>query len=116
MFKPQRIPSRLERELPFASKTKLLKARSKPTYETKRAVVLDGKEREVAAMFRRVNTMKNVRAAKEKAKKREKAATLLKKRKAEDDLREKRAKQARKEVFRMQGLQQHGSKRRKTGE
>tara|TARA_R110002050_G_scaffold81309_7_gene173841 strand:+ start:2600 stop:2893 length:294 start_codon:yes stop_codon:yes gene_type:complete len=44
-FNPLQIPKGLQKELPFASKPKLLNTRKKKTIDTKRAVVMGTKNR-----------------------------------------------------------------------
>jgi ribosome biogenesis protein BMS1 len=44
-FNPLHVPKALQAQLPFASKPKLEKKRRAPTYETKRAVVMEPQER-----------------------------------------------------------------------
>ena len=55
-FNPLKIPVKLQKELPFKSKPKLMKKRSKPTLETKRAVVMEPKEKSVSTVFIGVET------------------------------------------------------------
>ena len=50
-FNPLKIPVKLQKELPFKSKPKLMKKRTKPTLETKRAVVMEPKEKSVSRVI-----------------------------------------------------------------
>ena len=43
-FNPLKVPKGLQKELPFAAKPKLDKKRTKPTLDTRRAVVMDKRE------------------------------------------------------------------------
>ena len=52
-FNPLKIPVKLQKELPFKSKPKLMKKRTKPSLETKRAVVMEPKEKSVSQLFTR---------------------------------------------------------------
>ena len=47
-FNPLVIPAKLQKDLPFKSKPKLMKKRTKPTLETKRAVVMEPHEKKVS--------------------------------------------------------------------
>ena len=46
-FNPLVIPTKLQKELPFKSKPKQMKKRTKPSLETKRAVVMEPHEKSV---------------------------------------------------------------------
>jgi ribosome biogenesis protein BMS1 len=74
-----KIPRSLVAELPFSSKPKLTNKRSNPTLDTRRAVVMDKGERKVATLIQQINTIKNEKASKAKAKATEKRAEYLKK-------------------------------------
>ena len=50
-FNPLKIPVKLQKELPFKSKPKLMKKRTKPTLETKRAVVMEPREKLVSSLL-----------------------------------------------------------------
>jgi len=47
-FNPLVIPVKLQKELPFKSKPKQMKKRTKPSLETKRAVVMEPHEKSVS--------------------------------------------------------------------
>lgn len=47
-FNPLVIPAKLQKELPFKSKPKQMKKRTKPSLETKRAVVMEPHEKSVS--------------------------------------------------------------------
>ena len=49
-FQPLVIPAKLQKELPFKSKPKLEKQRSKPTLETRQTVVMEPKEKAVSVV------------------------------------------------------------------
>ena len=66
-FNPLRIPKTIERNLPFASKPKLLKKRTKPTLEQRRAVVMEPGERRVHSLLQDIQTIKNEKERKRKA-------------------------------------------------
>lgn len=112
-----KIPNQLQSELPFASKPKVLGKRSRKTYETKRAVVLDGHEKQVYALMQRANTIRNDKVEKAQAKKQQQLAVLVKRRQKEDAVREAKAREDRKKIFRaISQQQQRREKRQKHSE
>lgn len=54
-----KIPKTLQAALPFASKPKNLKKRTKPALESKRAVVLEPHEKKVFTLVQQLNTIRN---------------------------------------------------------
>lgn len=46
-FNPLKVPAKLQKDLPFKSKPKLLAKRKKPSLATKRAVVMEPDEKKV---------------------------------------------------------------------
>ena len=52
-FNPLVIPAKLQKELPFKSKPKQMKKRTKPSLETKRAVVMEPHEKSVSETINR---------------------------------------------------------------
>jgi len=58
-FHPLQIPKKLQDNLPFKSKPKLVGKRAKESYMKKRAVVMDSAERKVTAFLQQVNTIHN---------------------------------------------------------
>lgn len=89
-FNTLKIPKTLERELPFASKPKLPTARSKPTYMTKRAVVMEAHERKTFSMLQQIATIANDKQDKRKAKRMEERKKYLEKKEAEENKKNKR--------------------------
>lgn len=83
-FNPLKIPKKLEAKLPFASKPKLDKKRSKATYSTRRAVVMGDEEREKATVMQQINTIRREKVQLRKTKQKERFASHLK-RKAKED-------------------------------
>lgn len=69
VFNPLKVPTKLQANLPFASKPKLFKASSRvraPTYEKSRALVLDPSEKKTNTLIQQLNTIRNVKDAKRK--------------------------------------------------
>lgn len=67
-FNPLKIPTGLQKTLPFASKPKLLKKRAstKPTLEQRRAVVMDSQQKKEHTLMQHVKTVRNSKIAKRK--------------------------------------------------
>lgn len=93
IFKPLKVPTSLNKQLPFATRPKLLKAResdqktktpSKKGYMASRAVVLEQDEKRRLTTLQRVATIGNKKVAKRKAKDTESRETY-RKRKAESE-------------------------------
>ncbi|KAJ3120346.1 Glycoside hydrolase 2 (Mannanase, beta-galactosidase) [Nowakowskiella sp. JEL0407] len=102
-FNALKIPKSLQADLPFASKPKLLRKQSKPTYETKRAVIMEPQEKRVYSLIQAINTVKNDKIAKRKAKQAEKKSEYLRKRAKEEEKTAQMDKVRRKEYFLKQG-------------
>ncbi|KAJ1339394.1 hypothetical protein BSLG_005960 [Batrachochytrium salamandrivorans] len=62
----------LQARLPFASKPKLLEKQTEPSFLQRRAVVMEPHERKVATLIQAINTIKNDKLQKQKAKQMEK--------------------------------------------
>lgn len=60
------IPRTLQASLPFASKPKLMRKRTTRTLETKRAVVMEGREKQLHSMLQQLNTIKRDKQRKRK--------------------------------------------------
>lgn len=68
-FNPLKVPASLQAQLPFNSRQKALRPRSKPTYMQKRTVLLNAEERKVRDLLQKVMTLHTDKEAKRKAKK-----------------------------------------------
>jgi len=84
-FKPLKIPRTLQAGLPFASKPKVPSKRSKPTYETRRAVILEGEEKRVYKLMQQIRTLQNENLSKKKLKAQADYDKYQKKKQAEAD-------------------------------
>lgn len=86
-FNPLRIPKKLQAELPFASKPKLMKAARQraPTYAASRALVVDPKERKTDTLIQQLRTIQNVKDAKRHQSKLAARNVYLKKQEQEHD-------------------------------
>jgi len=109
------VPKSIEANLPFASKPKLLGKRSRPTYETKRAVLLEPEERKMHHLMQQLNTMKNTKVAKATAKRKETHRKHLKEIKLKVAKQAEHAKEHRKKIFREISIaEKKQAKRQKT--
>jgi len=61
-FAPLNLNKKLQANLPFKSKPKLMSKRSKPTLETKRAVVMEKSEKQVHKLLQQLSTLKHEKA------------------------------------------------------
>lgn len=68
-FNPLKVPASLQAQLPFNSRPKALRPRSKPTYMQKRTVLLNAEERKARDLLQKVMTLHTDKEAKRKAKK-----------------------------------------------
>ena len=89
-FNTLKIPKTLERDLPYASKPKRPAARSKPTYLTKRAVIMDAAERKQHILIQQVATIAHDKQDKRKLKKVEERKRYVEKLKAGEEKKNKR--------------------------
>ena len=89
-FNSLKIPRSLERDLPFASKPKILPKRSKQTYVAKRAVILEPHERKQVTLLQQLATISHDKQAKRKMKKQEEHARYLVKKQKEEEKKNKR--------------------------
>ncbi|MBW0498948.1 hypothetical protein O181_038663 [Austropuccinia psidii MF-1] len=101
-FNKLKIPRKLQGSLPFASKPKLLKPRSKPTYLQQRTVLLQPEERKAVGLLQRAQAVSKARILKRKQTKAAKSAERIKKIERGHQLggRSEREKETRKEFFR----------------
>lgn len=98
-FNPLQVPRTLQAQLPFTSQIHRMKPQRKQTYMQKRAVVVDGKEKQLRDLMVKVATLRNEKDAKRKAKKDESRAKLAAKQAKLDDKRAEKRKEGRKEYF-----------------
>ncbi|ORX61911.1 DUF663-domain-containing protein [Hesseltinella vesiculosa] len=99
-FNNLKIPKKLQADLPFASKPKVSQAAKKKSYLSKRAVVLEPEEKKIYTLMQQLNTLRNEKDRKRKAKdtERRQANELKKAKVAKVD--EEKDKERRKAYFR----------------
>jgi ribosome biogenesis protein BMS1 len=105
-FNKLHVPRALEAALPFASKQKDVKAKSKPGYRQRRAVVMGEKEKKAYTLLQQLFTVRNAKVAKAKKADREKRAGRDAKLAKESAARDAKSKERRKHHFRLEGLKQ----------
>eukprot|EP00794_Sanderia_malayensis_P010984 gene10984-12147_t len=105
-FNPLHIPAKLQKDLPFKSKPKLMKKQKGKTLEHRRAVVMEPGERKAYTLMKELFTIRNEKQEKRKE-------TLDKKRKefkkklAKDNLRrDAKIKEQRKKIFKKLGQEE----------
>ncbi|CAG8720160.1 17868_t:CDS:2 [Funneliformis caledonium] len=108
-FNPLHIPLSLQANLPFASKPKILKKRTKQSYLQKRAVVLEPKEKKMYTLMQQINTLKKEKDKKRKEKQAKKHHEYAKKMAKRETILAEKDKKERREYFRKQGLLQKRS-------
>jgi ribosome biogenesis protein BMS1 len=102
-FNKLKIPKSIQAELPFASKPKLFKKRSNESYVTRRAVIQDESERKVTDLIKQINTIRNEKKLKAKAKSIEKRAEYIKKKSAIEKIDDEKKKERSKLFFEKEG-------------
>ncbi|KAJ1994935.1 Glycoside hydrolase 2 (Mannanase, beta-galactosidase) [Coemansia umbellata] len=100
-FNPLMVPKSVSSELPFKSRPKVIQ-----TTTTKRAVVLDRKERQTAGLMEQISLLHREGKRKQQEKARRQKAEYEKKRQLENDEADARRKRRRKSFFRREGQNQ----------
>uniref|UniRef100_A0A0W0F3E0 Bms1-type G domain-containing protein n=1 Tax=Moniliophthora roreri TaxID=221103 RepID=A0A0W0F3E0_MONRR len=122
-FNPLVVPRKLQSALPYASKPKLMKAQSKPTYMQSRAVVMEPEERKAVALMQQIRALRKDQLERRKEKKAEKRAKYQKEVEKEAAKKGEKEKEKKKEYMRIAGQKNkrqadleegRSSKRRKT--
>lgn len=102
-FNPLRIPTALQKTLPFGSKPKEAKPRSRPTLEQKRSVVLEPEEKKARRLLQQIQAVRNEKARKRREQKNRHQQVREKKQAKEGAVRVARNKEIRKKRYREQG-------------
>jgi ribosome biogenesis protein BMS1 len=104
-FKKLFVPKKLEEALPFASKPKNETKRTRKSYVTKRAVVMEKEEKQKLTFLQALNTIRNDKVAIRKKKKAEKNVERSKKNAKTDAIIAEARKIKKKRQFRNEGKQ-----------
>jgi len=101
-FNPLKIPTSLQKALPFSSQPKLLKAKKKPGFLDKRPkeTILEPNEKQTRLLVQMINTIKNQKIKTKKLKQKERKETYLQRKQKEEQLQQQRSKRKKKEHFR----------------
>lgn len=102
-FNPLRVPKSIQSALPYQSQIHEMKAQKKPTYMSKRAVVIGGEERKARDLMQKVATIRREKESKNAAKKGEKFKERLKALAKENEIKHTKEKQRKKEFFAKNG-------------
>jgi ribosome biogenesis protein BMS1 len=103
VFHKLQVPKQLQAQLPYKSKPKIESARKRETLEQKRAVVMDAEEKKLATLVQQLNTIRNDRSVKAKAKAAVKRAARAKETAKEEAWRATLQKETRKKRYREEG-------------
>jgi ribosome biogenesis protein BMS1 len=103
-FNPLKMPKKLQAALPYASKPKLMKPRSKQTYLQKRAVILEPEEKKAVALLQQIRALRRDQIARRKEKRQEKRVIHQKRAQQEEDKKSEKEKEKRKEHMRAAGV------------
>ncbi|CAO3668117.1 unnamed protein product [Rhizopus stolonifer] len=99
-FNTLKIPKSIQSELPFASKPKMMTKAKKKSYLNKRAVVLEPEEKKIYTLMQQLNTLRNEKTRKRKAKDSERRENLEKKKAKVEKTNVDKEKERRKDYFR----------------
>ncbi|KAJ1303127.1 hypothetical protein OPQ81_011327 [Rhizoctonia solani] len=102
-FNPLKIPRKLQADLPYASKTKITRPQSRPTYAQKRAVVLEPEERKALSVIQQIRALRKDQVARRREKQSERREAHRKKVEAMESKKEDKKREERKEYMRLAG-------------
>ena len=103
VFHKLQVPKQLQAQLPYRSKPKIEPKRKRETLEQKRAVVMDAEEKKLATLVQQLNTIRNDRSVKARAKAAVKRAARAKETAKEEAWRMTLQKETRKKRYREEG-------------
>ena len=112
-FNPLRVPTALQRQLPFKSKPKLREKRQGRSLASKRAVVLEPEERRVLALMQQLATRHREKARRCRLQQEEKHKAHIAQREKEESRRAPKMRELKRKFYRQVGKTQQMAKRRK---
>lgn len=108
-FNPLRVPRKLQADLPFKSQiTKMAPQKNGQTYLQKRAVVAGKEEKEARRLLQQVQTLRNEKVAKRRAKQEERRQPYRAKVAENEEKRSEREKKEKAEFWRREGKKRKG--------
>lgn len=123
-FNALKVPKKLQAELPYASKPKIMKPQHRQTYLQKRAVVMEPEEKKAIALLQQIRALRKDQVAKRKEKQGERKAAHREKVAKEEAKKGEKDKEKRKEYMRAAGMkskreaekEEGGSRKRRRNE
>ena len=103
-FNRLKVPRKLQGELPYASKSKIMKPQRKATYVQRRAVVLESEEKKAIALLQQAKALRKVQVTRRKQGRDRKASVRRKIVEKEASEKEERKKRGKKEYMRAAGV------------
>ncbi|KAH0103045.1 DUF663-domain-containing protein, partial [Aureobasidium melanogenum] len=107
-FNPLRVPRKVAAELPYKSQIVQMKPQKKETYMQKRAVVAGKEEKEARRLLQQVQTLRNEKVAKRRAKQEERKQPYRAKVAENIEKRAEREKREKEEYWRREGKKRKG--------
>jgi ribosome biogenesis protein BMS1 len=103
-FNPLKIPRKLQADLPYASKPKVLSAQRKQTYTQARAVVMGDEEKKAAALLQQIQSLRKDKVQRRKDKQEERRAGHREKVESSDERRSEKIRAERRERIRSEAI------------
>jgi ribosome biogenesis protein BMS1 len=111
-FNPLRIPTTLQKQLPFKSKPKLQEKRKGKTLSSRRAVILEPDEKRVVTLMQQLATIHKDKAKRRRLKQKEKQKAYLAEKAKQEAKRLNATRRLKKEFYREVGKAEKKTKRR----
>lgn len=102
-FNPLKVPRSIQKNLPFKSQIREMKPQKRQTYLAKRAVVMDGEEKQMRDLMNKIHTLKKDKETKRLAKKKEKFQDRLKEIAKKEETKKEKERERKKEYFSREG-------------
>ncbi|CAL1713042.1 unnamed protein product [Somion occarium] len=103
-FNPLKVPKKLQSNLPYASKPKVIKPQQRQTYMQKRAVVLEPEEKKAIALLQQIRALRKDQVVRRREKQNERKEVHRKKVAKEEAKKSEKDKEKRKEYMRAAGM------------
>lgn len=109
------IPKKLQAALPYASKPKLMRPKSKETYMQKRAVVMEPEEKKAVALMQQMRALRKDQVKRRHEKKSAKREEKMKELRKKEEWKEEKEKSRRKEGMKSAGMKRQRDREREEG-